>query len=98
LIGTHLLLQTADKKVINLHLGPSAADVVKELLATVKDGSKVEAMAFQTSRLPADQFIAKSVTVEGKTVQLRDDNLRPAWAGTIKGAGKGKGMGQGPCF
>ena len=94
--GTHLLLQTPDKKEVNLHLGPSLADEVKQVLQSVKSGSHVEAVAFHTSRLPADQLIAKSVTVEGKTLQLRDENLRPTWAGTFKGSGGGKGTG--PCF
>lgn len=97
-LGTHVILLTTDKKTVNLHLGPAGAEVVKEVLAAVKEGSKVEAAAFQTAALPADQFIAKSVTVDGKTLQLRDDTLRPAWAGAMGGGGRGPGGGPGPCF
>jgi hypothetical protein len=36
---------------------------------------------FQTDKLPKDQFIAKEVAINGESTVLRDDKLKPVWAG-----------------
>jgi len=86
-IGTHLILQ-AEKATYNLHLGP--ASEVKDVVATVRVGDKVEATAFRTERLPEDQYIAVAVKSGDKEIVLRDNSLRPRWAGG-GGARAGRG-------
>ena len=92
----HLLVQTLDKRAINLHLGPSnALDGALQRLAA---GQTITFDAFRTKRLPKDAYIAKRVTTIEKTLTLRDDTLRPVWAvgqGGGQGAGQGQGQGQG---
>ena len=87
-IGTHLILQ-AEKATYNLHLGP--ASEVKDVVATVRVGDKVEATAFRTERLPEEHYIAVSVKSGDKEIVLRADSLRPRWAGGGGGAAAGRG-------
>lgn len=76
-LGTHLILKTKDKE-LNLHLGP--ATNVKDVVEIVKVGRAVAARAFRTEKMPKNHYNAVSITVDGKTVVLRDDALRPRWA------------------
>lgn len=77
-LGTHLMVETADNRILNVHLGPSqrVEDIVRQLsldqLVTIE--------VFETPQLKADERIAQKVTQAGKTFVLRDDNLRPVWA------------------
>jgi hypothetical protein len=89
--GMHLLVQTLDKRTVNLHLGPS--DALDGALKSLTAGQTVTFDAFRTNRLPKDAYIAKRVTTIEKTLKLRDDDLRPVWAA---GPGGGQGAGQGP--
>jgi hypothetical protein len=88
--GAHLIIQSQEKS-INLHLGPSSdvGDVLKA--ATV--GQQITFDGFRTDRMPPDAYVAKTVKTAGQTFTLRDDDLRPRWAG--RGGGGGQGMGQG---
>ena len=83
-IGTHLIILQADKETYNLHLGP--ASEVKDVVGIIRVGDEVEATAFRTARLPEGQYIAVSVKSGGKEIVLRDDTLRPRWAGGGGGA------------
>jgi len=78
-LGTHLIVKTSDLKTLNIHLGPADAvkSVVKELLA----GVEVKVEAFRTKKMKDDQYIARSLAIGDRTMELRDKNLRPAWAG-----------------
>jgi hypothetical protein len=91
--GVHLLLRAADNREINLHLGPSAAlgDVIKAVSA----GQPVTSDAFRTERMPQDAYVARVLTVGGRTFELRDVGLRPIWAGAGRGGGRGAGLGAG---
>ncbi len=99
-IGTHLIIQDKDGQKLNIHLGPeNAVDHVVEQLS-LKQTLSVD--VFHTEKMPANAYIAKSLSIDGKVIHLRDDNLRPIWAGS-RGAGRGQGMGQGrgnwgPCW
>lgn len=75
--GTHLIVQTQDK-LINVHLGPTSE--VSQLVS-VTAGDPIAMTVFRTDRLPKDQFIAKEVTVNEKNIVLRDETLKPVWAG-----------------
>lgn len=92
--GAHLIVQTQDK-VINLHLGPSAA--VDDVLKAASVGQQIAFDAFRTDRMPPEAFIAKSVKAGDQTFAIRDDNLRPKWA-LGRGGGRGQGAGNGPGF
>lgn len=91
--GVHLQVKSADGRDINLHLGPQAA--LDDVLKVVKAGSAIKADAFRTDRMPQDAFVARSITVDNQAFQLRDENLRPRWAGNGMGGGPGRGQGMG---
>jgi len=99
LVGTHLDLKTATGKEFNVHLGP--ATVLEPIVKQLVVGQQIDVVAFRTEKIPKGQYVAKSLTFAGKTVQLRDDNLRPAWAGGRSAwygprGGANYGMGRGP--
>lgn len=89
MIGAHVMLATEARNRVNLHLGPEVA--VADLLDTLTPGTTVTAEAFRTDALPADAFIARTVTVDGTTTTLRDSDLRPAWQ-LRSGSGQGRGQ------
>jgi hypothetical protein len=77
--GMHLLLTTSEERQYNVHLGPVV--LVKDLLAPLKAGQSVTVQVFRTENMPAEHSVAITLTCDGKTVRLRDENLRPVWAG-----------------
>ncbi len=78
-IGTHLFVRTGDDQLLNVHLG--SAEAVKAFVDKLEAGQEVEIEGFQTDKLEADHYIAQSVTAGEQSLQLRDENLRPFWAG-----------------
>lgn len=94
IVGTHILLKTGKGEDLNVHLG--AADAVAETAKQLAAGKEVEVTAFRTDKLPAKHYVAKTLKFDGKTVQLRGDDLRPEWAGGGGRRGPGAGMGRGP--
>ena len=92
-IGTHFLLKTAQNETLNIDLGWSEADVVKNLAKSLTQGKQVTVTAFRTEKMPPQRYVAKSVTIDGTTTNLRDDSLRPVWAGGGAG-GRGRGAGR----
>jgi len=58
-------------------------------------GQEISFEAFRTDRMPKDAYIAKSIKAGDKVFALRNDNLRPRWAG---GRGRGMGRGGGGCW
>jgi hypothetical protein len=91
--GAHLIVQTPDAKLINLHLGPTFA--LREELRQLSVGQDISFEAFRTSRMPKDAYIAKSVKSGDKTFTLRNASLRPKWAGGGRGWRRGRGLGRG---
>jgi hypothetical protein len=78
--GTHLIVEGTDGAQYNLHIGP--ADAVASITESLEPGGQIEAIAFRTSKLPENQYVAISLTLGNGTVaKLRDSNLRPFWAG-----------------
>jgi len=76
--GAHFTIET-EKGQFNVHLGP--ASFVENVTFALKPGQKVTANVFRTDNMDKTHYIAIDVTVEDKTIELRDKNLRPLWAG-----------------
>ncbi len=85
-IGTHVMLETEDGESLNVHLGPQVA--VAELAKRLKRGTALSISAFRTEKMPEGHYVAQSLTLGNKTIELRDASLRPVWAGG-RGAGRG---------
>ncbi|MGM0532215.1 MAG: hypothetical protein ACQER7_12790 [Bacteroidota bacterium] len=83
--GTHLLVKTDDDETqpFNVHLGPTR--MVSDMTDQIKTGKEIQIKVFRTDDLPENQYIAKEFTSEGKTYELRNEDLRPFWAGNRKG-------------
>lgn len=79
-IGTHLFLQSGvDETLWNIHLG--AAYAVEDYINKLQPGDNVEVIGFRTDLMEADNYVAKEISVNGRVFELRDENLRPFWAG-----------------
>jgi len=78
-IGIHLLLTTGEKKQYNIHLGPAV--LIKDLVKTLEAGQSVTVKAYRTEKMPEENLVAITFKFDGKTLRLRDENLRPIWAG-----------------
>ncbi len=90
-LGTHFLMKTPEGKTFNVHLGPPAAVefVVKEL----PQGKQVTVKAFRTADMKKNHYVAQTLTFGSRTVELRDETLRPSWAGSGQAANAGLGRG-----
>ena len=77
-IGTHLILETANKKQLNVHLGPATA--VADTVAKLSVGQEISAKAFRTEKMKENHYVAQSLAFGKSTVELRDADLRPVWA------------------
>jgi intracellular sulfur oxidation DsrE/DsrF family protein len=78
-IGTHLLLKTTQGAELNIHLGP--ADAVESMVKGLSQGTRVTVLGFRTKGLPEGQYVAQSLKYGDTTIRLRDEQLRPVWAG-----------------
>ncbi len=78
-VGTHVVIETAKGKKLNVHLGP--AGTVKQISDRLTTGSTITINAFRTKKMAKGHFVAQSIVLDGKSVQLRDEGLRPNWAG-----------------
>ncbi len=92
--GTHILLKDSDENVWNLHLGPTAS--VKHVTDQLVVGQEITATVFRTDKLPKDNYVVQTLTIKDTPVRLRDENLRPVWAGPGQGPGQGFCLGKGP--
>jgi hypothetical protein len=96
--GSHFLLKTQKNETLNIHLGPAAA--VDHVVQRLPAHSKVEVNVFRTAAMPPGHYVAQSLALDGTTIRLRDQQLRPFWArgGASRGRGApqyGPGTGQG---
>ena len=76
--GVHLELKT-DKGIVEVHLGPE--DYVQKEI-TIKKGDTLTVKGSQTEYNNTTVIFAGTITKDGKTVKLRDDDGTPAWAGS----------------
>ncbi|MBN1853460.1 MAG: hypothetical protein JW829_12075 [Pirellulales bacterium] len=93
LVGTHVLLKTEDGNELNIHLGPAVAveHIAKKLVAD----ARVTANVFRTDKMPENAYVAQTIVVDNETLQLRDENCRPVWAGNRPFDGSRMGPGWG---
>ncbi len=99
-VGTHFLLKTRKGEKLNIHLGP--ADVVEHIADRLSIGKKVTVNAFRTAKMPENHYVARSLAIDGDSIRLRDEGLRPfwAWGGNSRGRGgqMGPSKGQSPGY
>jgi len=76
--GVHLELKT-DKGVVEIHLGPEEY-VNKQI--TIKKGDTLTVTGSKERYNDTTVIFAGTVTKDGKTVKLRDEDGIPAWAGS----------------
>lgn len=91
-VGTHIILETAKKEKLNVHLGPATA--VAEAIEKLTVGQEIAVKAFRTDKHKAQHYVAVSLSFDKTTIELRDDTLRPVWAQGGRG-GQGRGQGRG---
>lgn len=78
-IGTHFILNTEQGQEQNIHLGP--AHLVRAVTDRLSDGGAIVVNAFRTEKMPPGHYNAITVMLNKQTIRLRDQNLRPVWAG-----------------
>jgi hypothetical protein len=83
-IGAHILLKDTTGKTLNVHLGPT--NILQPTLDKLSKGQSITVMAFRQDQMPANHYVAQSLILGNETIQLRDESLRPKWAG-----GRGRG-------
>jgi len=77
--GVHLVLKTDKGETIPVHLGPEWYIDKQEI--TFKPGDKVQIRGSRITFEDKPAIIAAEVTKDGRTLQLRDSNGVPVWAG-----------------
>ena len=77
--GRHYMLKAADDEVLNLHLGPESA--LRAMNAPEQAGFDLEASVFRTERMQENHWVVIHFTAGETQIRLRDDALRPVWAG-----------------
>jgi len=87
-IGTHLFLKTEVGTLQNIHLG--AAYAVESYVDKLSIGQKVDVLGFRTEQMEETHYIAKEITANGHTYVLRDEDLRPFWAGDRRVVNRGR--------
>ena len=77
-LGTHLIIKDTRNQELNIHLGPTedVADIVRRLSA----GKKINVLGFRTEKMPANQYVAKTLILGDQLIHLRDSMLRPYWS------------------
>jgi hypothetical protein len=94
LAGTHLVIAAGDQETWNVHLGPAVA--VESMVEKLTEGMQITVDAFRTAKLPEDACVACALTFDDEELVLRDETLRPVWAGGGRGmGGGGRGFGRG---
>jgi hypothetical protein len=78
-VGTHVLLKTTKGKELNVHLGPEGA--VDHVADKVKVGETLSVKAFRTQQMLKRHYVAQSLVIGDEKIELRDEDLRPLWAG-----------------
>lgn len=84
--GTHMFLEDSEGEQWNVHLGEAAA--LRKIVPKLQEGLQVKVTAFRTDKMPEGHYVAKSLSLENEVIELRDDNLRPFWAGRGHGAAR----------
>ena len=78
-LGTHFLMEGTKGKILNIHLGPAA--LLEFVAGDLTEDMEITVEAFRTEKMKDGHYVAKSLSYGGRTVTLRDQTLRPIWAG-----------------
>ncbi len=91
-VGTHFVMKSSEGDTLNIHLGP--AGVVDSVAKKLAQDKEVQVEAFRTEAMKEGHYAACKITSGEETVTLRDDLLRPTWAGSqASGARQGNSAG-----
>lgn len=77
-LGTHLILKNDKKQEFNIHIGP--AEEVAKIVKRLSVGRKIEIQGFRTAKMPANHYVAKTLVLGKRVIELRDSMLRPYWS------------------
>jgi hypothetical protein len=88
-IGSHLIVQTTGKQMLNLHVGPEQR--IQMTLNELPKDKTLIFTAFKTDRLSQDAYILKTVELGKQVWVFRNNDLTPAWS---RGGGKRQSLGQ----
>jgi hypothetical protein len=77
-LGAHVLVQ-AENTELNIHLGPAGA--VQHITDLLVPGDFVVVSGFRTEKMLEGHYAAQTISFNGQTFQLRNEYLRPVWAG-----------------
>jgi len=78
-IGTHVLIETSGGETLNVHLGPK--EEVAQIAGPLEPDKPITIRAFRTERMAEHHYVAQVLKSGKQTVRLRDESLRPFWAG-----------------
>jgi len=90
-LGTHVVLDT-DNAEVNIHLGPAAA--VESIAEQLNVDASIEVAGFRTEKMPENHYVAQVIVIGDQTLRLRDEDLRPVWAGAGRSRGDGPAASQ----
>ena len=81
LLGAHFLLKTTEGQTLNIHLGPAVQVefVVRELVPD----AVVNVRGFRTEKMQEGHYVAQQIRCGDHVLTLRDETLRPVWAGGV---------------
>ena len=77
-LGTHLIIKDTQNQKLNIHLGPT--EDVAEIVRRLSAGKKINVLGFRTEKMPANQYVAKTMILGDQVIHLRDSMLRPYWS------------------
>ncbi|HEX2328170.1 MAG TPA: hypothetical protein VHN74_05575 [Candidatus Angelobacter sp.] len=74
--GTHLIVKTSTG---NMEVGLGPSQFLQDQKLELKKGQSVEILGAKMAHQQAPVFVARQITAEGKTFNLRDEKGVPAW-------------------
>ena len=77
-LGTHLILRDKHGQELNIHLGP--APELSETVKRLTVGRKLDLLGFRTDKMPPNHYVAQTLILGSRIIQLRDSGLRPYWS------------------
>jgi cytochrome c len=84
-VGTHLMVQTEQGGILDVHLGP--ASFLKEKQCSFAAGDHVEITG---AKAGSGVLLARQAVKDGKVLELRDASGVPMWAGRRGAMGQGQ--------
>ena len=77
-LGTHLILKDKSGHELNIHLGP--APVLSEVVKQLTVGESLDLMGFRTDKMLSNHYVATTLILANRFIQLRDSDLLPYWS------------------